>query len=97
MTNTYERKYHKFKNVDPSTVRYVPIITAEILEIIEDKIIKDAVRFYRVRADSVLGIDLRHAVIRKLFVQLHAELIKIDKFERENSNDLRNYPWSGMG
>ena len=96
MTAAYERKYHKFKKADPSTARYAPIITAEILEIIEEKINKDSVRFYHVRADSVLGIDLRHAVIRQLFVQLHEEIIKIDKFERENSNDLRNYPWSGM-
>jgi len=83
--------YRKFKNPDPSTAKYAPIVAAEILEIIEEKIDKSVTRIYRVRTDSVLGIDLRHAVIRGLSYLLNEEIIRINKFEKQNSNDLRNY------
>ena len=87
-------KYYKYKNSDPSTAKYAPIITAEISEIIEEKIDRSIKRIYHVRPESVLGIDLKHAIMRELFHQLHTQVLKIDNFEAHNSGDLRNYPWS---
>ena len=87
-------KYYKYKNPDPSTARYAPIVTAEILEIIDEKIDKSIKKIYHVRPESVLGIDLKHSVTRELFHQLHIQVVKIDNFEADNSGDLRNYPWS---
>jgi hypothetical protein len=60
----------------------------------EEKIIENTKRIYHTKPDSILGIDLRHAVVRKLLQHLADEIVRINKFEKENSNDLRNYPWS---
>lgn len=84
-------KYWKYKNADPSTAKYASIVTSEILKIIEEKIASDVKRFYHIRPDSILGIDLRHAVIRELVYLLSKELLRIDKFEKENSGDIRNF------
>jgi len=87
------KKYHNYKNADDSTAVNASRITTLILEIIEEKINQNIQRIYHTKQDSIIGIDLRHAVIRKLSQQLANEIIRIDKFEKENSNDLRNYPW----
>jgi hypothetical protein len=86
-------KYHKYNNQDPSIPKYASIVTAEILENIRDFIPKRAKRIYHVRPEANIAIDLDHAVIRQLSQRLDKEIIEIDKFEKENSNDLRNYPW----
>ena len=86
-------KYYKYKNPDPSTAKYAPIVTSEILEKIADIIDKDIWRIYHLRPHTVLGIDLKHAVIRDLSNRLLFAVAEIDKFEKENANDLRNYPW----
>ena len=87
-------RYYKYKNPDPSTAKNAPIVTAEILEIINEKIDKSIKKIYHVRAESVLGIDLKHAITRELFDKLHRQVVKIDNFEADNSGDLRNYPCS---
>jgi len=84
-------KYWKYKNPDPSTQKHAPIIAAELLAIIEEKIIRDIKRIYKIRPESILGIDLRHAVIRELGYLLNKEVLKIDRSELENSGDIRNY------
>jgi len=89
----HKPKYHKFQNPDPSTAKFAPIVASEILEDIEDKINKKIWEIYRLRPDTVLGIDLTHAVIRELSHKLLDEIVEIDKFEKENKGDLRNYPW----
>ena len=88
-------KYYKYKNPDPSIERNSTRIVSEILDYV-DKIIKEYIRqIYNIRYSSVLGIELKHAVIRKLLEKLHQILIEINQFESENSdpNDLRNYPF----
>jgi len=88
-------KYHKYKNADPSTERHASRIESEILEYI-DKIIKQNIRqYYNIRYSSVLGIDLKHAVIRKLSNKLQQKLNWINQFESQNSDprDLTNYPF----
>jgi len=90
MTN---KKYHRYKNADDSTAVNASRITTLILEIIEEEINQNIKRIYQTKPDSIIGIDLRHAVIRKLSQQLANEINRIDKFEKENSNNLRNYPW----
>ena len=87
-------KYHKYNNSDPSTTTNADRIMTQILEIIEETITRNTQRIYHTKPDSIIGIDLRHAVIRELSQQLANEIIRINKFEKENSNDLRNYPWS---
>jgi hypothetical protein len=84
-------KYWKYKNPDPSTQKHAPIIAAELLAIIEEKISEDIKRIYHIRPESILGTDLRHAVIRELTYLLNKEVLKIDRFEQENSGDIRNY------
>jgi hypothetical protein len=93
MTHTYTPKYYKYQNADPSTARYAPIIADEILKIIEENISKNVRRIYHIRPESVLGIDLKHAVIRELSDRLACAVAEIDKFEKLSSNDLRNYPY----
>jgi hypothetical protein len=88
-------KYYKYKNADPSIKRHASRIESEILDYI-DKTIKENIRqTYNVRYSSVLGIDLKYAVIRKLSYRLQQRLIEINQFESQNSdpNDLRNYPF----
>jgi hypothetical protein len=87
-------KYYKYKNPDPSAAKYAPIVTSELLQIIEEKISASIKRFYHIRSEAVLAIDLKHAVIRELSQKLDNKVVEIDKFERANSSDLRNYPWS---
>jgi hypothetical protein len=86
-------KYYKYRNPDPSTAKNAPIVTAEILEKIADIIDKDIWRIYRLKSDTVLGIDLKHAVTRDLSNRLLFAVAEIDKFEKQNASDLRNYPW----
>jgi hypothetical protein len=90
-------RYHKYKNPDPSTDKEAAITTAQLLQIIEQKISDDARRIYHTRnPNSILEQDLRFAVIRELSYRLSKEILEIDRFEKQNSNDLRNYPWGGM-
>jgi hypothetical protein len=88
-------KYYKYKNADPSTERHASRIQSEILDY-TNKTIKENIRqIYNVRYSSVLGIDLKHAVIRKLLETLKQKLIEIDQFESQNSDpsNLSNYPF----
>ena|SRR6266498_2648496 len=96
MTFAYKRrpKYHKFKNPDLSTAKFAPIVASEILEDMPNKINKRSWEIYRLKPDTVLGIDLTHAVIRAVSDMLDKEIVEIDKFENENASDLRNYPWT---
>jgi hypothetical protein len=87
-------KYYKYKNPDPSTAKYAPIIVDEILKIILEIISKNVRSIYHIRPESVLGIDLKHAVMRELSNRLDFVVAEIDSFEKENANDLRNYPWT---
>jgi DNA repair photolyase len=86
-------EYNKYSNADPSTSAYAPRIVDEIVQEIEEKIDKDSRRIYgrSIGTNAILGIDLRHEVIRKLAHRLYIETLKIDDFERENSTDIRNY------
>ena len=90
----YPDKYYKYKNPDPSTAKYSTRITAQLLEKIEEIIAQSIRKIYHIGPDSILGTDLRHSVIRELLDRLSKEVELIDKFEKENSEDLRNYPWS---
>jgi hypothetical protein len=87
-------KYYKYKNPDPSTAKYAAIVANEILEIITKHINKRTWEIYHLKPDTVLGIDLKHAVVRKHSDQTNKLVIEIEKFEKENASDLRNYPWS---
>jgi hypothetical protein len=93
MTFRHRPKYYKYENADPSTSKYAPIIADELLEIIKENISKSARRIYHIRDDSILAIDLKNAVIYELFDKLAYVVAEIEKFEREDASDLRNYPF----
>jgi hypothetical protein len=88
----YQRnRYYHYANPDPSTDRYAEISTNEIFQLLYNKIKKDIYRFYKVRPEAIIGIDLKHAIIRKLAYKLFQRVLEIDQFERHNSGDLRNH------
>jgi hypothetical protein len=88
-------KYYKYKNPDPSTDIHATRIEAEILDHINETIKENIRKIYDTRYSSVLGIDLKHAVLRKLSYRLQQKVMRINQFESQNSdpNDLRNYPF----
>jgi hypothetical protein len=86
-----KNRYYHYRNPDPSTQRHAAISIAEILELIDDKIWKDIYRFYEVRSRSIIGQELRHAIIRELAFKLFQKVQQIDKFEKRNSGDLRTF------
>jgi hypothetical protein len=84
-------KYWKYKNPDPSTSIYTPIIVEKILRMTEEVISSEAKRIYHIRSEAILARDLRHSVMRELAYRSHKEVLKIDRFEQENSGDIRNF------
>ena len=84
-------KYWKYKNPDPSTALYTPGVVDELLITIEETIAQSVKRIYHLRPESILGLDLRHSVIRELSCKLNKEVLKIEQFEKENSGDIRNH------
>jgi hypothetical protein len=87
----YQNRYYHYSNPDPSINKYAEISTDEILRLLDDKINKDIYRIYEVRTRSILGQDLAHAVIRLLAWKLLQRVNNIDKFEKQNSADIRNH------
>jgi len=84
-------KYWKYKNPDPSIAVYTPGIVDELFITIKDKIAKEVTRIYHVRPEAIIALDLKHSVIRELSYRLNKEVLKIDRFEHENSGDIRNH------
>ncbi len=62
-----------------------------MLQLLDNKINKDIYRIYEVRSGSILGKDLKHAIIRKLAYKLYQRVREIDRFEKQNSGDIRNH------
>jgi hypothetical protein len=89
----YPDDYWKYKNPDVSVARFMPNTVYEIREAIE-KIIADNTKKNRgLRSDSILGVEDRHAVWRELLKQATKEVDIIEKYEREHSGNLENYPF----
>src|SRR5688500_8083109 len=88
-------EYIKFENPDPSTAIHTPTIVSKIITKAEEEIIKETNRIYKIREKSILGRDLRHAVFRELAYRVNKEVLKIGRFEQENSGDMRNYDKPG--
>jgi hypothetical protein len=84
-------KYWKYKNPDPSTSIYTPIIVEKILTMTEEVISNEAKRIYHIRSEAILARDLGHSVMRELAYRSYKEVLKIDRFEQENSGDIRNF------
>jgi hypothetical protein len=59
---------------------------------IEEQIVQETKQAYgNIREKAILARDLRHSIIRELAYRMNKEVLKIDRFEQENSTDLRNY------
>jgi outer membrane lipopolysaccharide assembly protein LptE/RlpB len=87
-----ESEYIKYENPDPSTAAHTPAIAQRIMIKIEEQIIQETKQAYgSIREKAILARDLRHSIIRELAYRLNKEVLKIDRFEQENSADLRNY------
>jgi hypothetical protein len=86
-----QNRYYHYRNQDPSTQRHAETSTNEILDYLYDKIWKDISRFYETRSKSVVGQELRHAIIRELAFKLFQKVQQIDKFEQQNIGDLRTF------
>ena len=86
-----EDEYIKYENPDPSTAAHTPAIAHRIMIKIEELIVQETKQAYGIRDKSILARDLRHSVIRELAYRLNKEVLKIDRFEQENSGDMRNY------
>jgi hypothetical protein len=84
-------KYWKYENNDPSTNHYAKAVALEILSEIQDKISKRGKSIYGVRPEAIIVQDLRHEVIRQLANMLSEHVKEIEKYEEENSGDIRNY------
>jgi hypothetical protein len=90
-----ESEYIKYENPDPSTAAHTPAITQRIMIKIEEQIVQETKQAYGIREKAILARDLRHAVFRELAYRVNKEVLKIDRFEQENSSDMRNYDNTG--
>lgn len=84
-------KYWRYDNADPSTAAHTLGIVDDLLPMIKKEIAKRAKEIYHIREEAILALDLKHSVIRELAHRLNKEVIKIDRFEQENSGDIRYY------
>ena len=87
----YQNRYYHYQNPDASIEKYAKISVDEILQLLDDKINKNIYRIYEVRSGSILGKDLKHAIIRLLAYKLYQRVQEIDRFEKQNSGDIRNH------
>lgn len=85
-------KYWKYENPDPSTNFYASRVALEVLDEIQNTISKRGKQIYGVRPEAIIVQDLRHGVIRELVKILTEHVKLIEKYEKENSGDIRNYP-----
>ena len=84
-------KYWKYENPDPSTDPYALRVALEVVDEALLKIRKRGTQIYDVRPAVYYNQDLVHAVIRLLPGIFTEHIKQIEKYEKENSGDIRNY------